>query len=93
MINKKLYKSNNKKVCGVCGGIAEFFDIDPTIVRIIWAITAFTTGFGIFAYIVAAIILDENPESVHTERYSEDIYESSYDTDSDVIKGFKPDEN
>ena len=37
MNGKKLYKSNNKKICGVCAGVAEYFNIDPTIVRLIWA--------------------------------------------------------
>ena len=57
MSNKRIYKSNvDYKICGVCGGIAEYFDIDPTIVRLIWVIAAFT-GAGILAYIIAAIII------------------------------------
>jgi len=56
---KKLYRSNtNRMICGVCGGVAEYFNIDPTIVRLLWVIFGLTV-FGIFAYIVAAIIVPE----------------------------------
>ena len=53
MSNKKLYKSSvNRMLCGVCGGIAEYFDIDPTLVRLMG-------GAGILAYIIAAIIIPD----------------------------------
>lgn len=53
MSNKRLYKSTvNCMLCGVCGGIAEYFDIDPTLVRL-----ACFGGAGIWAYIIAAIII------------------------------------
>ncbi len=59
---KKLYKSSyDKKICGVCGGIAEYFDIDSTIVRLIWAILAFFWGTGILIYIIAALVLPYEP--------------------------------
>lgn len=57
---KKLRKSNReKKLCGVCGGVAEYFNIDPTIVRLIWVILFFAYGVGILAYIIAALIMPE----------------------------------
>ncbi|MBU5452667.1 PspC domain-containing protein [Pseudoflavonifractor sp. MSJ-30] len=57
-MNKKLYKSNtNKMICGVCGGLGEFFGIDPTIIRLIWAILALLGGTGIVAYLIAAVII------------------------------------
>ncbi|MCL1819297.1 MAG: PspC domain-containing protein [Oscillospiraceae bacterium] len=55
-MNKRIYKIRNGKICGVCGGIGEFLDIDPTIIRLVWAISAFA-GVGLFAYFVAALIL------------------------------------
>lgn len=59
---KKLYKSNqNKMLDGVCGGIAEYFGIDPTVVRLIWALFSLMGGCGILAYIIAAIIIPRNP--------------------------------
>ena len=58
--NKRLRKSNQeKKLCGVCGGIAEYIKMDPTIVRLIWVLLFFAYGFGIIAYLVAAIIMPE----------------------------------
>lgn len=57
-MNKRLYKiEEGKMVDGVCGGIAEFFNIDPTIVRLIWALLCMFGGGGIIAYIVCAIIM------------------------------------
>jgi len=57
MEQKKLYKSRtNKKICGVCGGLAEYFEIDATIIRLVWAIVALS-GAGILAYFVAALVM------------------------------------
>lgn len=56
---KKLYKSSNRMICGVCAGVAEYFGIDPTIVRLIWAALALS-GTGILLYIVAVIVMPEN---------------------------------
>ena len=54
---KKLYRSDtDKMLCGVCGGIAEYFDVDPTIIRLLWA-DLICSGPGIVAYIIAAIII------------------------------------
>lgn len=61
-MGKKLYKSNqNKMIDGVCGGIAEYFGIDPTVVRLIWALFSLMGGSGILAYIIAAIIIPRSP--------------------------------
>ena len=61
-MEKKLYKSNQSKMLdGVCGGIAEYFGIDPTVVRLIWALFSLMGGCGILAYIIAAIIIPRNP--------------------------------
>ncbi len=61
-MEKKLYKSNqNKMLDGVCGGIAEYFGSDPTVVRLIWALFSLMGGCGILAYIIAAIIIPRNP--------------------------------
>ena len=59
---KKLYKSNtDRKIFGVCGGIANYFDIDPTIIRLIWLFSVLWLGWGLMAYIVAAIVIPLEP--------------------------------
>jgi phage shock protein PspC (stress-responsive transcriptional regulator) len=59
MSNKRLYRSNvNTMVCGVCGGIGEYFDIDPTLVRLAWVLfSIMSAGSGVLAYIIAAVII------------------------------------
>jgi len=54
---KKLYLSNNKKLAGVCGGFAEYFDIDPTIVRIIWLVAVLCAGVGLIAYLICWAVM------------------------------------
>ena len=57
---KKLCKSNtNRKICGVCGGIAEYLNVDPTIVRLGALIAACAAGSGLLIYFIAAIIMPE----------------------------------
>lgn len=56
---KKLHKSSNRMICGVCAGVAEYLGIDPTIVRLIWAALGLS-GTGIVLYIVAALIMPED---------------------------------
>ena len=60
-MDKKLYRSNiNKMLCGVCGGIAEYFNVDPTIIRLVLAILAFSWR-GLLIYFLAAIIIPMEP--------------------------------
>lgn len=57
---KRLYRSKkDKMIAGVCGGLAEYFDIDPVLVRVLFAITAFMGGLGILLYILLAIVTPE----------------------------------
>ena len=61
-MEKKLYKSlKDRKIAGVCGGIAEYLNIDSNVIRIIWVIFAFGFGTGILAYIICALILSDDP--------------------------------
>lgn len=57
---KRLYRSKKEKIwAGICGGIGEYADIDPTVIRIAWLFIALVTGIipGLIAYIIAAIII------------------------------------
>lgn len=58
MNGKKLYRSDeNKMLAGVCGGIAEYFGVDPTLIRLAWVVFSLLGGSGLLAYILAAIII------------------------------------
>lgn len=60
---KKLTLSNDKKIAGVCGGIAEYIEIDPTVVRLIYALlTIFTAFSGIIIYLILMFVL---PKASH----------------------------
>ena len=60
MNEKKLYKSStDKKLAGVCGGIAEYFNIDSTLVRLGWVVFCALGGSGLLAYIIAALIMPD----------------------------------
>lgn len=62
-MEKRLYKSNvDKKLDGVCAGIAEYFNIDPTVIRLLWVLATLFVGSGIIAYIIAAIVMPRKPE-------------------------------
>ena len=61
-MEKKLYRSRtDKKICGVCGGIAKYFNIDPTLVRLGVALFTLFGGCGLLAYIVCALVIPEEP--------------------------------
>ena len=63
-MNKKLYRNiQDKKIAGVCSGLADYLSIDPTIIRLIWALVALS-GAGILAYLIAALIIPEKPNDI-----------------------------
>lgn len=58
-MEKRLFKSRtDRKICGVCGGLAEYIKIDPTVIRLLWIIFG-CMGVGIIAYIAAAIVIPD----------------------------------
>ena len=60
---KKLYRSRtDKQLAGVCGGLGKYFDIDSTIIRLLWVIAVFFAGGGLIAYLLAMIIVPAEPE-------------------------------
>lgn len=63
MEQKRLYRSReNRMICGVCGGIADYFNVDPTLIRMGLVLLA-CTGSGILAYFIAAIIIPDQPRT------------------------------
>ena len=60
---KRLYRSGKDKILGgVCGGIAEYLNVDPVLIRLLWAIAVLVYGTGVLLYIIAWIIIPRNPE-------------------------------
>lgn len=68
-MNKKLYRSKNDvKISGVCGGIAEYFGMDATIVRLVWVLATLMNFFvGVVAYIACVFIVPEDPGCIDVE--------------------------
>lgn len=66
-LNKRLYRSrSDRRIAGVCGGIADYLAVDPTIVRIIWVLLASIGGPGVVLYIILAAVIPEEPEYVQS---------------------------
>lgn len=83
MNGRKLYKSRtNRMVCGVCGGVGEYFGVDPTVVRVIWALLIGCAGTGLLIYILAALLMSEVPDgfsAIETECYVKKLRKSPTD--------------
>ena len=61
-MQKKLYKVNEGKVIdGVCAGVAEYLNLDATVIRVLWAVLSCFGGTGIIAYIVCALVMPRKP--------------------------------
>ena len=61
-MKKRLYKDHSdKKLCGVCSGIANFFELDPTVIRLAWILFSALGGSGVLAYIICAIVMPDEP--------------------------------
>src|SRR4051794_26538314 len=74
----RLYRSrSNKMISGVCGGLGEYFDVDPVLIRLLFVVTAFISGAGLLAYIVLWIVLpmegDEGPRFDGLRRDFDDV--------------------
>ena len=65
MNNKRFYKlEEGKMIAGVCGGVAEYFNVDPTIIRVVWALLALGCGTGLILYIICAIVFPRKSEVI-----------------------------
>ncbi len=62
-MEKKLYKVRQGRIlAGVCGGIGQYFGVDPTLIRLAWVLVSCLGGAGLLAYIIAAIVIPEEPQ-------------------------------
>ncbi len=68
-MKKRLYRSKTNRILGgICGGIAEYLDVDPTIIRLIWVLITLVYGVGILAYLIAWLIIPEKPRKKDKKR-------------------------
>ena len=64
-MQKKLYRSaTDKKLAGVCAGVAKYLNMDPTVIRVIWVLLALFGSVGLLAYIICALIIPEEPSNI-----------------------------
>ncbi len=62
MVRKRLYRSrSDKMIGGVCGGLGEYFDVDPTIIRVLWVAVTLFGGAGVIAYLILWVIVPQEP--------------------------------
>jgi len=67
-MDKKVYRSNvDSKIAGVCGGLGEYFNVDPTIIRIIAVLLIFADGIGLLAYLIGWIVIPKRPLGIEEE--------------------------
>ena len=79
-MSKKLYKSTtDRKLYGVCAGIANYLNIDPTVVRLLWALITFVGGAGVVAYVVCALVIPDEP---YNNNYQDPYYAPTDDSNN-----------
>ena len=79
-MSKKLYKATtDRKLCGVCAGVANYLNIDPTVVRLLWALITFLGGAGVIAYIVCALVIPDEP---YNNNYQDPYYAPTDDSNN-----------
>lgn len=78
-MKKRLYRSKtDKKIFGVCGGLAEYFGIDPVIIRVVWAVLALFYGTGILIYLVMAFAVPVQPDIIDVESDVREMKKDKY---------------
>ena len=64
-MQKKLYRSvTDRKLAGVCGGVASYLNMDPTVIRVLWAIISLFAFVGVIAYLICAFLIPEEPTNI-----------------------------
>jgi phage shock protein C len=82
---KRLYRdTENQKIFGVCSGLADYFEVDVTLIRVIWLIAIFAAGTGLLAYLIMAIVIE--PKSVVMKKMKDNIKEAEVVDDDPFAK-------
>ena len=93
MVNRLYRSESDKKVAGVCGGIAEYFGIDSTIIRLLWLISIVVYGAGLLIYIIAAIIMPTREDINTRVNLHKDSDEVNKQKNSTFSEGFDKEKN
>lgn len=84
-MKERLYRSRtDRKIAGVCGGIAMYFDVDPSLVRIAFVVLVFFNGFGLIAYLVCWLVLPEEPLELSSSAPAAEAETASFDVESTI---------
>lgn len=87
---KKLYRSKTDRIIfGVCGGLGEYFELDPLIVRILFILLAFSGGSGIIIYLILAVIIPEGKEENGKSKKMDEIIEDAQTKTQDLAEQIK----
>lgn len=87
---KRLYKSRERVLSGVCGGIAEYINMDPTIIRLLMVVALIVSfGFAVAAYVIASFIIPEYPQSFEDTQLTKDENADRLHSDDEFDKYFK----
>ena len=85
MSDKKLYKSNKKRmIAGVCGGFAEFFNIDVTVVRLIFIALVVLKGVGLLGYLICALVMPSSPLADFTDEEIDNLKDAKVSSESET---------
>jgi len=85
---KKLYRSRDDRwLVGVCGGIGDYFDIDSTVVRVIFVLASFILGGGLWIYLILWIIMPLNPDEFLTVEQSAEVEEPPVEVEESSAEG------
>ena len=81
-MDKKLYKSTtDRKICGVCAGLAKYLNLDATVIRLLWVLVVCFGGAGIWAYIICAVVIPDEPQQPFNQE--QDPYYSPTNVDNE----------
>lgn len=89
---KRLYRSTNDRMfAGVCGGIAEYLDVDPTLVRLVFAALTLMGGPGIIAYVILMLVVPEEPDETWKAKHGDDqASEARYEAAGSIVQSSLP---
>ena len=85
MASKKLYRScSSRVVAGICGGLGQYFDVDPVLIRLLFVISIIAGGLGVIVYFISWLVIPNDPKC-ETENFNEEVKEVAHNV-ADTVK-------